>query len=129
MRKTKPLEKESQTIHKPNQLLNTETTQLLYEKILVSHPELNDKEFNQIIKNIEDCLSSLTFLFKSIPSTIRQIGVESNVHGKQKNFYFQLSKIETDEFVELLAKDKYRIEFDEVSSCSNNTILLHQLII
>ena len=35
MRKTKPLEKESQTIHKPNQLLNTETTQLLYEKILV----------------------------------------------------------------------------------------------
>lgn len=106
------LEENSLIIFEQNQFFSDETTQLLHQQLLVLYPQINEKEFNQIIQNVVDCLSSLISIFKTIPLKIRQIGVESLVQGKQEVFYFQIDRIERNGFAEVLAKNEYCIEFD-----------------
>jgi hypothetical protein len=62
------------------------------------------------------CLSSLISIFKSIPLTIKQIGVESIVQGKQENFYFHLYKIKLNELSGLIIENEYGLELD-VDNC------------
>lgn len=116
MRKNELYQEESSIIFEQNQFFSDETTHLLHQQFLASYPQLNEKEFNQIIQNVVDCLSALISIFKNIPLKIRQIGVESIVQGELKTFYFQLSKIKLSELSGLIVENEYSIEFD-IDNC------------
>jgi regulator of sigma D len=112
MNLTELLEEENYVLIKQNQYLNFDTIQLLQDRILLLYPQLTSNEFSQICQNLVDCLSSLISIYKIIPSTIKQIGVESVVHGKREMFYFAITKIENKMINNTNGEKKYEVEFD-----------------